>query len=274
MKKLLDRLLGKEKGTPLPVGSAATDSSAGGDAPAGPAFPPHNMLEQLLIAAADDPSRRTAFEEAVMKAELYVGIPDPPSETGERDLAAGDQVQLFNVTAPDGASVPAVFTSEARIAEIFGEGVGFMRMNGEILLEMVAQDGAFLNPGLAYGVHWTPADLACLLGRPVRRVIEEDTRVMLGTPIDRPEALIASIDGAFAGVSGIEEAWLALAEWPTGDRGWYLDVRSALPMDEVSALLTEVYERKDPGGLPLDLIVNPPGGGAGNGIRIKPAETH
>ena len=226
------------------------------------------------MAAATDPDRRVEFEQLLLRSELYVGIPDPPPVARERDLAAGDHVQLFNVTAPDGTSVPAIFTSEARVAEIFGEGVGFMRMSGEVLLEMIADDGAFLNPGLAFGVHWTPADLAYLLGRPVRRVIEEETRVLLGTPVERPEALIAELDKAFAGESGIEEAWLALAEWPTGERGWYLDVRSAMPMDAVSALLTEVYKRKDPGGLPLDLIVNPPGGGAGNGIRIKPAETH
>ncbi len=273
MRKLLDRLTAA-------FGARRTDWANVTSAPTGEAqptapFEPQNALERALMLAADNPERRAEFHTLLLDSDLYAATPDPPSRTRSRVLEEGEQVSLLHVTAPDGESVPAFFTSEARVAEVLGADAGFLRANGKALLEIVIRAGAFLNPGLGYGVHWTADDLAAVLGRPVRRVIEQPTSVLLGAPIDRPEGLIAEIGHALGPDPRIEEAWLALAHWPAGgERSWYLDVRTNLSPDEVNMLMTDVYSRREAHELPMDMILHKPGGDAGIGIRIKPAETH
>lgn len=227
------------------------------------------------MLAADIPERRAEFHALLLDSDLYAATPDSPSEARSRVIEDGEQISLLHVTTPDGESVPAFFTSEARVAEVFGADAGFLRANGKALLEIVIHAGAFLNPGLDYGVHWTAGDLAAVLGRPVRRVVEQPTSVLLGAPIDPPERLIAAIGRALGPDPRIEKAWLALAHWPAGgERSWYLDVRTDLSPDEVNMLMTDVHWRREAHELPMDMIVNKPGGDAGIGIRIKPAEVH
>jgi hypothetical protein len=231
-------------------------------------FQAQNVLERALMGAAVDPAARPAFEQLVLKSELYVATPEAPPAARERVLERDEMVNFFTVPGPDGGQLPALFTSEARIAEVFGAGIGFLRINGATLLEMVAGDGAFLNPGLDYGVHWSAGDLAAMLGHPVRRVLDQDTKVLLGSPASPPEALIRDLAALFREDGRIERAWLALAHWPSGGPAWYLDVRTNLGPDEVNSLLADLLNRSDLGGLSLDMIVNQPGGGDGTGILI------
>jgi hypothetical protein len=273
MRKLFERLAAAF-GARQTGETGVAPEPGGEEVPAAP-FEPQNALERALALATDNPERRAEFHALLLESDLYAATPNPPSATADRVLQPGEQVSLLHVTAPNGESVPAFFTSEARVAEIFGADAGFLRANGRALLEIVVRAGAFLNPGLGYGVHWTAADLAAVLGRPARRVIEQPTSVLLGAPVDRPDQLIVEIDRALGSDPRIEEVWLALAHWSAGgERSWYLDVRTDLSPDEVNALMTGVYRQREPDRLPMDMIVNRPGGDAGIGIRIKPAETN
>jgi len=261
MKSFLSSLFGKKGVGSQPAHTGTSD------------FQAQNVLERALMAAPVDPAARPAFVQLVLKSELYVATPEAPPAARDRMLERDEMVNFFTVAGPDGTPLPALFTSEARVAEVFGGGTGYMRFNGATLLEMVAADGAVLNPGLDYGVHWSAADLATMLGRPVRRVIDKDTNVLLGSPAAPPDALIRDLAALFREDGRIEQAWLALAHWPTGGPAWYLDVRSNVDPEEVNAVLGEVIGRSDLEGLSLDIVINPPGGADGIGIQIKPAET-
>ncbi len=239
-----------------------------------PSFEPHDPLEAALMAVARDPAARPDFERMLLEAELYVATPEAPAEASARTVGAGETLRLLNVADPQGNPIPAIFTGEARLAERFGAGSGYARLPAKVLFEMFAQSGAWLNPGLAYGVLWSADDLAHLLGKPVRRTIAKETKLLLGAPAKRPEALIRSIAAAVADAPTVQEAWLALAYWPEGNASWYLDIRSTAEPDAIAALLHDIL----PGGpheeMPVDLVVNAPGSGPGHGIRLKPGEGH
>lgn len=277
MNKFLSQLASMFRGKP--VGRIADNQSV--DQPAAPPrhpvqpFQPENELERMLMAAAGDPSKRVEFQQMLLKAKLSAATPDAPAASGSRTIKAGEQLRLLNVEGPAGVPIPAIFSSPARVAEVFGPGAGFIEMNGKTLLSIVAANGAFLNPGLAYGVRWGPDDMAAVLGRPVRRVIAKETRFLLGSPSQRPEALIAELQAALGSSPGITEAWLALAHWPENEASsWYLDVRTELAADDVNRLLADIFRRANFEGRPLDMVVNKPGGTDGVGIRIAPLQTH
>jgi SseB protein N-terminal domain len=267
MRDFFRKLLGT--GSPPEAEEAAEAPEA-----ARPAFVPANTLEQLLVAAATDPERRPAFQQALLAADLYAATPEPAPE-GVRELEAGDQVSLLNVPGRDGAPVAALFSSEGRIIEAFGPGTGFLLVGARQLLDLVSGTGAFLNPGSDYGVEWSPADLCALLGKPVRWTVEEPTEIMLGTPSDPPEALLGLLRDRLGGDSRISEAWFAAAWWPgRNERSWYLDVRTDLDADAINASLADAFSAATLAGQTLNMIVRPPGGEPGMGIRLVPSSTH
>jgi len=276
MKKLINRLFGGPKQTKAApteerAAPAQNQQLGAGTSRQPSTFRPLNELEQMLVEAATDPSKRNAFQKGFLEAEVYAATPDAPDAEGMRTLKAGEQLKLLNVPGPDGQPVAAIFTAEARIAEVFGPGYGFLLFRGEALLEIVAKTGAFLNPGLPYRVHWGPDAVAAMLGRPVGRTITKDTKVLLGSPSEPPVQLIAELRETLGSHPRIAEAWLALASWPeTGEQAWYLDVRTNLSPADVSELMSPVFKRANFAGRYLDMIVKKPDETGGIGIRVAP----
>jgi hypothetical protein len=239
------------------------------------AFEPHNDLERRLMQAAADAAARPGFERALLEATLYAATPAPPESHGQRTLGRGEYISLLNVQSPDGAQVVAIFTAQERIADVFGAEVGFVAMDGRELLSMVESQGAWLNPGFPYSVHWTSDQVNALLGKPVQHTVAKDTRVMLGAPANPPTALIKDLQDVLSRDGRIDEAWFALAHWPDeGKSAWFLDIRTSLAPPEVQLLLAETLTRADYAGQPLDIVVNRPGAEAGSGIRLVPVATH
>jgi SseB protein N-terminal domain len=130
-----------------------------------PLFRPRNPIEVLLVKAADAPDARKAFETELMVTELLACTPErPAAQQTQRVLSQDEQVALLNIPSPDGkGNVVALFTSQDRIVDCFGLGTGFIQMAGGLLLGMVEQHGAVLNPGSAYAVFWSPEQIKGLL---------------------------------------------------------------------------------------------------------------
>lgn len=239
------------------------------------AFQPHNEIEQALMDAAVNPDARAAFHRALLDADLYAATPEAPAFAENRIAQEGERLSLLNVQGPDGAPVAAIFTAQERIVEVFGMDVGFVAIRGEELLSLVANQGAWLNPGFPYSVYWTPSELSAVLGKGLQRTIQKETSVMLGVPADPPTALVTALQKVLGNDTRITEAWLALAHWPEeGTASWYLDVRTNLAAATVGDVLAETFRRADYAGKPLDMVVNIPGGGEGVGIRVAPSQTH
>ncbi|MBS7697409.1 MULTISPECIES: enhanced serine sensitivity protein SseB C-terminal domain-containing protein [unclassified Chelatococcus] len=253
------------------------NSAARTEAPASTLlFEPRNELERLLVEATRDPAQRPLFLHALMRSYLYVELP-PGMSPDTSTLQPGARLQLHMVTGPDGNAVPAIFTSEERVADARGAVTSYLGIKAEDLFNLVAATGAFLNPGTPYGLYWTASELARLLGRPDIRIVETETRVMLGAPEVRPEQLIASLTRAFKNDARIREAWLALAYWPaTNERSWFLDVRSDISCkasyEELRPLIGEAIQQAGPLQYPVDTVVDQPPAPHGQGIRIKPAQ--
>jgi hypothetical protein len=240
-----------------------------------PPFVALNELEVLLIAASTATNKRSEFQKVMLESDLLAATPEARNDSGWRTLKTSERVSLLNVPAPDGVPVAAIFTSEQRIVDAFGAGTGFIQMNGAALLELVAESGAFLNPGSAYGVHWTADQISAVLGKPVRITIEKETQIMLGVPKERPDALLAALTRSLSAESRIREAWLALAHWPDEDRwAWYLDVSTAMSADDVGAMLAEALKLTGETGLMLDMTVTNENAAEGSGIRLVPITTH
>lgn len=280
MNRWLRRLLGKSV-VDLPANSLATPdqtlNTARPETPptSTPPFIALNELEVLLIAASTDPRKRSEFLKVMLESDLLAATPEAHDSRGWRTLKASEHVSLLNVPAPDGVPIAAIFTSEQRIVDAFGAGTGFIQMNGAALLELVADSGAFLNPGSAYGVHWTADQISAALGKPVRITIEKETQIMLGVPKERPDALLAALTRPLSAESRIREAWLALAHWPDEDRwAWYLDVRTAMSADDVGAMLADALKLTSETGLTLDMTVTNENAAEGSGIRLVPTATH
>lgn len=236
-------------------------------APTAPAFHPRNPLEEALVAAAHDPARRPAFNRLLLESTLYAMSPDLPASRGTTLPAAVTAPRLLQVKAPGGQGVPALYSTQARVFDAPGSGLGYFAAPGAQMLALVAGRGALLNPGLDYSVRWTPEDIAHLLGRPVARRREDDAQLLLGTPTETPEALLAALRGALAGEPDIAGAWLALAQWPGRDGlAWYLDVRTTLDRAAIEKRLEPVFRDMELGH-GLDLVIVPPGG-EGPGIRV------
>lgn len=233
-----------------------------------PPFEPLNDLERLLVLAATEPDQRPAFTRAILDALLYAVSPDA-GPVGERTLKADETVSLVMVPIEEGKAATAVFTAPERVAQIYGRDSHYLGMRGADLIALVADNPLLLNPGLPYGVLWSPEDLALLLGRPVARTAEAGATVMLGSPAQRPDDLIARLAEAFGPVDGVKGAWLALAQWPQqAEFAWYLDLRSDLPRDALTGVLGKALEGADLRGLNLDMTVQPADGPPGTGIAV------
>jgi type III secretion system (T3SS) SseB-like protein len=234
-----------------------------------------NELEHKLAEAAVDPAKRAAFQQLLLKSDIYAVTPSPPPTDASGMIPAGTDLALRNVPAPDGSQVAAIFTSEARIAETFGPGVSFVRIQGQALLEIVAQKGAFLNPGSQFRVHWDPAGIAGVLGRPFTYELTKPTKLLLATPSQPPTALIAQLRDILGSRADVPDAWFALAQWPEkNEYAWYLDVRTKLEHAQVVELLSDIFNRGPFEGRPLDMIIRDPAETPGVGIRIAPGVAH
>ncbi|WEK02881.1 MAG: enhanced serine sensitivity protein SseB C-terminal domain-containing protein [Candidatus Devosia phytovorans] len=268
LKKLLgNKVRDAEQAEPVETAAQKSEASV--------APRPINEIEEFLFEAAVNADARPGFERALLEAKLFVATPAPPAIEGMRTVGEGEYLNLMSVRSPDGALVTAIFTAQERIADVFGDGVGFVAMQGRELLSLVESGGAWLNPGFPYSVHWAPDHVTALLGKPVRHTVAKDTNVMLGTPANPPTALIRDLQQVLSGNAGIIEAWFALAHWPDEERSaWFLDIRASLSAEEVRALLDETLRNADYAGQPLDMVVNRADDVVGAGIRLVPVETH
>jgi len=258
---------------PFPRPDRPTPPVSSEDIP--PEFIPQNALEVALIEAATNPARRAAFNELLLDSDLFAATPDAPAVRQSRTIESGENLRLCTAELPGGGQATALFTAEARVAQVFGAGAGFVGIKGQTLLELVRQSDVILNPGLGYGVRWTPADLAALLGKPQIRVVARETKIMLGTPAEIPTGLTAKLAEALNADGRVTEAWLALAHWPdTLESAWYLDIRSASSRDELADMIAAMLRGTDLGGKPMDITILSPDHPPGVGIRLKPYQTH
>lgn len=232
-----------------------------------------NGLEQVIEAAMADPVHWRAFEELLATADLFLA-PDgatlagiQPGATGMRTLRPDEGMDVKGVTLDDGRVAAGVFTDPRRLRSLWGEDTTFIAMNGRQVLHLFREGPIILNPGSPRVMLFQKNDIADLLAAANRHAEalkagggRPSGKVHLTTPEPVPTVLVERLAAAFGpvGGTGVTAAWLARAHWSEVDRwGWYLDVRTARPADEIRAMVERAVSGVSFGTDTLDVAVGP-----------------
>jgi hypothetical protein len=239
---------------------------------------PLNPLEELLYAGLADPAQMGEFEQVMLEADLYA-VPEPdspggtPGDDGAKVLRPGEQLILRGVVLNDGRNTVTLFTDPSRAIQMFGEDTRILAMQGRKLLDMLKDTVILMNPAGGKGLMMEPDQIKAVLehaprpsfvGRPSGTVDLADI-----PEAQQPFTLIGRLNVAFRDLK-IDEAWLARARWNEAKMmGWFLDIRTEQPADEIVALCERAVRGLSFGGEVFDVGVSKPGGEKGIGVKIR-----
>ena len=237
---------------------------------------PMNPLEELLYAGLADATQMGAFEQIMLEADLYA-VPEAdspggtPGDDGAKVLRPGEQLILRGVVLNDGRNTVTLFTDPRRAIQMFGEDTRVLAMKGRNLLEMIKDNVVLMNPDGGKGLMMEPDQIKAVLEHePVRPLVRPSGRVELHAvePENEPVVMTEALRDAFQPPL-VEAIWVARAVWPDiGQIGWFADVRSDGPADEITALVQRAVRGLKFGTETLDVSVSKPGGKDGVGVKV------
>lgn len=238
---------------------------------------PMNPLEELLYAGLADAAQMGVFERIMLETDLYA-VPEPdspggaPGDEGAKVLRPGEQLILRGVVLNDGRETVTLFTDPRRATQMFGDDARILAMKGRNLLQMLQDTVVLFNPAGGRGLMMEPHQIKAVLEHAPVDVSQRRPSgpVELAEPAEpqHPIALIGRLNVAFRDLK-IDAAWLARARWPEARMmGWFLDVRTDAPADEVVALCERAVRGLAFGGEVFDVSVAKPGGEKGVGVKV------
>jgi len=189
------------------------------------AVEPENALENALVAAAADPAARPLFYRLLGESPLLMldASSEPPVRDQETVLEAGKTLQAVCVPI-DGVLHTAIFSSLTLLRQHIDSEHKYISMMGRDLLTLMRGSHLILNPGAAYGKQILPDEIEAILSGAaergyVSRVVEADTRVLLGQPAKYPHHITDALAFLFRSRKEVRRAYLALCAWPdTGEQ--------------------------------------------------------
>lgn len=174
-------------------------------------FVPANELEELLIRAAQDATRRPRFCLTLLESELFVVVINDEK---------GTRIQTWQ---RDGQQVVPVFSSLARLQE-FAEETNLLEyehshVGGRELLTILRTAHVILNPVSDYGKEFYPQEIEGLLdGSELKRLkiiaVDESQPVLLSQPASYPVQLVEALKASFARDKAVKSAYLAQVHQP------------------------------------------------------------
>lgn len=239
---------------------------------------PMNPLEELLYAGLADATRMGAFEQVMLEADLYA-VPEAdspggtPGDDGTKVLRTGEQLILRGVVLNDGRNTVTLFTDPRRAIQMFGEDTRVLAMQGRKLLDMLKDAVILLNPADGKGLMMEPDQIKAVLGHAPVDISRSRPSgpVELAEPPEPnvPIVLVGRLRELFQDLK-VDEAWLARARWNEARMmGWFLDIRTDEPADEVIALCERAVRGLAFGGEVFDVSVSKPGGEKGVGVKLQ-----
>ncbi|WP_033575656.1 enhanced serine sensitivity protein SseB [Dickeya chrysanthemi] len=182
-----------------------------------------NNLEKILRRAADEPAHRPEFYRVLMESQVFLlGSTDEAVQNGKVNLKAGDKIQIQHWEKPDGAPVVPFFSSLDALQRSIQSEESYLALPARTLFEITRGATLFLNPKSDYGKEFLPHEVEQLLAgglsrEPEQRVVEKDTRVLLGQPAHYPDNMVASLTLLLAKHGNVNKAYLALMHNPSLD---------------------------------------------------------
>ncbi len=239
---------------------------------------PMNPLEELLYTGLADASRMWVFERIMLESDLYAvpeadGPGGTPGDDGSKVLRPGENLILRGVTLNDGRDTVTVFTDPRRAVEMFGEDTRILAMKGRNLLGMFKDVVVLLNPAGGKGLIMEPDQILAILEHAPVDVSSRRPSGSVDLADDVPEAdqpvfLIARLKEALRTLP-VDAAWLTRARWNEARQmGWFIDVRTDAPADEVTALCERAVRGLAFEGEVFDVSVSKPGGETGVGVKL------
>lgn len=175
-----------------------------------------NRLEEILRLAADEPAHRPQFCEVLLNSQVFLlGTTGEPSTNAEVNLAAGSKIQIQHWEKADGSPVIPFFSSLEVLQKSINSEESYLALPVRALFEMTQGATLILNPKSDYGKEFVPAEVAHLLSigisqAPSKRVVEKETKVLLGQPSNYPSKMIDSLTQLLAKHGNVKKAYLAL----------------------------------------------------------------
>ncbi|MCC4609202.1 enhanced serine sensitivity protein SseB C-terminal domain-containing protein [Xanthomonas campestris pv. zinniae] len=180
---------------------------------------PKNPLEEALARAADEPASRPDFYRALLDSEIFViGYTDAPGD-GQGTIPAGAKLSLVNFEKSDGAPFIPFFTSLEALRSVLRDESRYVAMPSRSFFEITRGATLVLNPGVSYGKEFFPREIDALLTAGVnhiadQRVVEKETKVILGQPAKYPIRMVGSLSKLFGKHPNVRAAYLCLMHDP------------------------------------------------------------
>lgn len=215
-------------------------------------------LALSLEKAANDPAHRPDFLRGLLAAKIYViGQVEGSDASGEQMLQPGARVSIQNSVRADGTNIIPFFSSVEKLQAFIREPGSYLAFPARDFFEMTAGAFLVLNPGADYGKEFTPEEIGNLLSYgtdapPNSRVVEKETKVLVGQPAVYPHELVASLARFFATRPNVGAAWLAMMHDTSVDEHPHLIVGVEAEGDfgqlsrEMGAIITATSETHGP----------------------------
>lgn len=220
-----------------------------------------NKLEEILRLAADEPAYRPQFCEVLLSSQVFLlGATGSPSIGGEENLEAGSQVQIQHWEKSDGSPVIPFFSSLEVLQKSIDSEESYLAMSARSLFEMTQGATLFLNPKSDYGKEFVPEEVSHLLSigisqAPSERVVEKETKVLLGQPSNYPSKMVDSLTLLLAKHDNVKNAYLVLMHDTSVDEKPHLivGIEADGDIEKVMREAGNVAGDTAPEGEPVDL---------------------
>jgi hypothetical protein len=211
-------------------------------------FEPRNLIERRLLEALNDPERREAFGQRLLSEKLYVSPLGPPD-------AQGHMPGLRATPQPDGTQAVAFFTAPERVTEAYGPKALILVKEGRTLFDWLAPGPFQINPGSSVTVSLSQAEVKALLAGQRPPVAPRLSRVELGLPFTKPDALIERLQRALGPLAEVRAAHLMLAQREgRAAATWLLGVETDGPWPDVQSAIHDSLQGYDFSDRSLDVM--------------------
>jgi hypothetical protein len=174
-------------------------------------------VEEALERAAAEPAHRPEFYKKLLAANAYLLGSSSDSSNGEYIAKEGSQISITHWKKDDGSSIIPFFSSLSELQKAIETEESYIRLPVRTFFEMTKGANLVLNPRSSYGKEFFPGEIKALLATgvnnvPNRRVVQEETRVLLGQPSSYPIEMVDALSKLFWKHQNVTAAYLALMQ--------------------------------------------------------------
>ncbi len=220
-----------------------------------------NPVEVALRLAADEPAHRPEFYRLLLESSVYV-LGHSEGTAGEaRTLSAGEKISIQNWVRTDGSPVIPFFTSLAALKRAIEAETSYLALPARALFEMTRGASLVLNPKSRHGKEFLPGEIDALLTDgvnrlPERRVIQKETKVLLGQPAKYPSKMVDSLITLLSKHGQVKAAYLTLMHDASKDEKPHLvvGIEGEADLAQIMREAGVVAGDSAPDGEPVDFV--------------------